>query len=205
MAGIVAHIVFAKQALDSFLPRYDAGPFLVGTVFPDIRQMAGIERSLTHPARMSLDEVEGTEDPFLAGMKFHALLDLRRERLVEKLGVYEGLPEGYPRTVALKLCEDQMLQSRIKDWSPILDAFEGTYPAADAFVPDREITARWNQGIRRFVSVPLTHETMKRFVGRMHPEYIDEIMALVRRFEAEGRAERYVDRLESELEAVLSK
>lgn len=108
----VTHVYFTKMYF-KYYPKYSAEEqklFLIGTVFPDIRYMGDCDRGDTHWDAISLKEVLEEADPFIAGMKFHSYVDIVREDLVVKEGMYPKLKTLVASDnihTFLKLAEDE--------------------------------------------------------------------------------------------------
>lgn len=117
-AGPVFHIYMAERLFERF-PQYCEGEkkrFVLGTLYPDIRYIAGIERSATHFKEVSIDEVLKAPTPFLAGMKFHSWVDNVRDEYVLSDGIYSRLPPELPREQKpsfLKVVEDELLLPKL--------------------------------------------------------------------------------------------
>ena len=126
MAGPISHVVYAKLALQSFLDVADKKRFIIGTLFPDIRYLGHINRHATHATDVKLADVRAESDSFKAGMLFHALVDETRHAFVTNHHAYSILSKSRFTTIALKMCEDKQLHSKIKNWqhyTKILDEF----------------------------------------------------------------------------------
>lgn len=88
MAGPITHLVLTQKVYERFFSQKDRGAFVVGTSFPDIRYLGVIEREKTHRPRVTLKQVLEAES-FEAGVQFHVLVDVVRERFMKAYGMYE--------------------------------------------------------------------------------------------------------------------
>ena len=119
--------------------------FLRGTLFPDIQYIGHISRERTHPQVSHLDEVDATEDPFEAGMKFHAWVDIKREAFVEASGIYALVAscDENQKAKFLKFIEEELLADLYdgRGWLPI---FDEVAPEQRQFGLSDEIIWRWH-------------------------------------------------------------
>jgi hypothetical protein len=113
-AGPITHAYLAERFLDYF-PLDNPGDiesFMLGTLFPDIRYIAKIDRAKTHYEGITLDAVINEPSPFIAGMKFHSWVDDRRSSLFRNNYVYDALPKKLDtkaKVALVKLIEDQIV------------------------------------------------------------------------------------------------
>lgn len=109
MPSPTAHVYYGQEFLARHLS-HDPGAFLRGTVFPDIRYVVRIERSLTHLMGVSLNDVLTGVDPWRAGMLFHCWLDEAWADYFAQWGL-DRYDHAYDEKFrALKLMEDDQLQ-----------------------------------------------------------------------------------------------
>lgn len=87
---------------------------MLGNIYPDIRYFTGISRAKTHAENVTIDQVIKEKDSFKKGCLLHSFVDVLREKLVEKLHVYDMLEphdRGY-KAQLLKFIEDEYLFAR---------------------------------------------------------------------------------------------
>ncbi|MBI4709371.1 MAG: hypothetical protein HY764_04175, partial [Candidatus Portnoybacteria bacterium] len=87
MPSVITHLACAQRYL-SHNPRRDLKKFILGTVFPDIRYLANLERHLTHRkfgANLNLSRL----DSFKAGWKLHIYVDEKWKKIVKADPLYE--------------------------------------------------------------------------------------------------------------------
>lgn len=116
-AGPITHVYLAEQWLIYSTPQtpQQHSSFIVGTLFPDIRYLGVLSRKQTHPVGLTFDDIIKSPTPFVAGARFHALIDEKREDYVVKNNIYQyikSLGQGHDATL-LKLVEDEILFDRI--------------------------------------------------------------------------------------------
>lgn len=81
MAAPITHVVLTAKIFDNFFQDKVKKDFFIGTLFPDIRYLKVIDRDQTHFSNLSISDLK-TEDSFLAGMKFHSMIDVVREKFI---------------------------------------------------------------------------------------------------------------------------
>ena len=121
MAASVSHIVYALEYLKEH-SEYDKYKFLRGTVFPDIRYVADIERSLTHPEGVTLDKVDAEADSWRAGFLFHNWVDVQWQNYLSDGGVDIYDKSNQVLSDAVKEIEDLNLASRLSPEERVLIA-----------------------------------------------------------------------------------
>ena len=114
MASEITHVVYGKKIFDR-LGDHSWPEFVTGTLFPDIRYMAKIDRKLVHFINTSEDKIP-LNNSFRAGMYVHSLVDEKRELFLKSKRMYELLPENRLNATALKLVEDEVVYGRYKNW-----------------------------------------------------------------------------------------
>jgi hypothetical protein len=112
VAAPVSHVVYALEYLKMH-PEYDKYKFLRGTVFPDIRYVANIERPMTHPVGVTLDLVDAEADSWRAGFLFHNWVDVMWQRYLVDGGVDINDNSNQVLFDAVKEIEDLNLASRL--------------------------------------------------------------------------------------------
>ncbi len=73
------HLALTEKLLARHFTDMAQDPFVAGTLFPDIRYLRVAERDQLHPEINSISEIN-PNDPFLAGMQFHSLVDSVKQR-----------------------------------------------------------------------------------------------------------------------------
>lgn len=116
-AGPIAHHYLAEQWLKChpLANSTDEQAFIIGNLFPDIRYIGDIARGETHVVGGTIEDIIAASSPFMAGMRWHALVDELRETLVIATNIYSSIAsyaQGYNSTL-LKLIEDEILYDRV--------------------------------------------------------------------------------------------
>ncbi len=183
MAGEATHIILADRVLMQKGLQYDRAQFLLGTVFPDIRYLGDVERGATHDREASLERVLFETDSFIAGAKFHSLVDKTRNDYIKAAGLYDLCPPFLYDQQALKFLEDALFYPRYPHWKMVTSFFEKIPKVPRATVaPD--IVERWYTLIRDYISVEpsdasrftlLTAEGYTSEAAILINAYIDEL------------------------------
>src|SRR5689334_19456227 len=82
-AGPIMHVALGEYWLEQVCPQYteeERKLFLLGSVFPDIRYLAQIDRSQTHKKNVHLRQVKATKSTFEQGILFHCYVDDYRKQ-----------------------------------------------------------------------------------------------------------------------------
>lgn len=129
-AGPVMHILTAELFFLHCRPHYTQAQrdaFIRGTLFPDIRYVAGLSRGSTHKKKVTLVEVCAQTDPFTAGKLFHSYIDQLRENCAWREKMYQYVSYEKPLNKhLLKVIEDELVYKKIAKDSAIsaLQTFE---------------------------------------------------------------------------------
>jgi hypothetical protein len=111
-ASSLFHAMIAEKWIKAFenFNEEETRAFMIGTLFPDIRYLAGLPRSKTHLYHLSLEQIRAIKDPFLKGMRVHAFVDETREGYLKNNPIWDEL-RGYPgdAILFLKILEDELL------------------------------------------------------------------------------------------------
>ncbi len=164
MAAPITHIVLAKEFLQRNPTISNGTDFCIGASFPDIRYLGVITREATHASEVSLQSILNTPDAFSAGMKYHTLVDLVREKFIQDRDVYSSAPKSRYITQAIKLFEDEILYERLSDWNGIANLFESVLSQERSFPISTDDIDRWHNLLRDYVSRTPSTDSRKRFI-----------------------------------------
>ncbi len=163
MAAPVVHIVLADLAHRRFFPDLSRREFLIGTSFPDIRYLVGLPRAVTHFPDVLVRGLFG-EGAFMAGAKFHSVVDNEREKYMIAHGAYAHVPASRYASQSLKFFEDEVLYGRFDGWQGVIDDFATIPYEASPFPVEKKGMDLWYASLRRYFAVPPTAETQKAFI-----------------------------------------
>ena len=149
MASQITHIVYGKKIFEKLSGKLNWKEFAIGTTFPDIRQIAKLERNLLHKFNTSLGRVP--KNSFDAGVYIHSYLDEKRQSFLERNGLDKILKGGIVSTSALKLVEDELLYDRIDNWREIGEFFND-FLDEELELVSREAVIKWHKFLQIYFS-----------------------------------------------------
>ena len=165
MAAPITHIVLANKVFDNYFSKFEKGNFFVGTSFPDIRYLKIIDRDTTHFKNVELNlRTLNLDNSFVAGAKFHVIVDWIRENYIIANNTYERIPKSRYVTQSLKLLEDELLYEKIGSWDQIVKDFEHIPYEQIDFVLDKKQINRWFLLLREYFLSKPTPEVRKKFI-----------------------------------------
>jgi len=182
MAAPITHIVLANKVFDRYFPKSDKKQFYIGTSFPDIRYLEIIDRERTHfngPALKELVDV----DSFIAGAKFHSLVDEVREKYMKNRSLYSLFPESKFLTQAVKIFEDRVLYEKVSNWEEITRFFNDIQAGELEYDLNKTDIERWHILLKNyFRQPPNTNIVIEKFISDMGrpKEMSDEIIRVLR-------------------------
>lgn len=208
MASQITHIVLADKLHPQFFSQFPRGLFLLGNVFPDIRTPAHISRQNTHLPVASIADVQAEQDPFIAGIKLHNLIDEVRERYVVKQGAYDLFhSSSFPPTV-FKRFEDTELYGKLADWPVIIEYLNQVPPQTAQFGVSAALVQLWHQTLQTYFAHPFSEEELVAFLKVAKPDsaaHAAEVNTIIRQLRTDHRAEAIATGLYDKIENLLPK
>jgi hypothetical protein len=163
MATSVTHIVLTAKIYDKLFSDKNKKEFFVGTLFPDIRYLKVIARNKTHFFDLTISAIQA-EDSFLAGVKFHSLLDVTREKFITDNDVYSLCPESKYITQSLKILEDELFYKHITDWSEYINYFNEVLPTETNFDVTKSDIQRWHTILQNYFQKQPDEQSVTDFI-----------------------------------------
>lgn len=175
MASQITHIVYGKKIFDrNQLSNWD--DFVIGTVFPDIRYLAQIDRDLTHIYDTSEDKIP-KDNSFKAGHYVHCLVDEKREEFLDSQDVYELLNATRLTGVALKFVEDEVVYDLFNQWQELQVTFDKVHDDQLILGIKHEDAKKWHGLIKQYISHIPNDDTYKHLAKLMgFPDQIIEAL-----------------------------
>lgn len=165
MASQITHVVYGKKIFDR-QGGYSWPHFLIGTLFPDIRYVARIERDKLHGFNTS-EEMIPKDSSFKAGMYVHWLVDEKREKFISDKGIYNLLPKEQYISASLKPVEDELLYDKIDNWEEVVDIL-GIYPEEEyALGIGKDTVELWHGLLKKYFQRKPDYSTWREMILSM--------------------------------------
>jgi hypothetical protein len=168
MASQISHVVYGRKIFSRYKDKNLSWlEFLVGTVFPDIRYIAKIDRKITHDFNVSEEKIPNGSS-FKIGMYVHSYVDEKRENILKKKGIYNlDLAKNWSYSTALKLVEDEIVYGKYHNWDGAVDALDTYYNEEYEYVPNKKIVEKWHNLIKRLFETKPDVETWREMILKM--------------------------------------
>ncbi len=162
MPAQVTHVAVAEKVYPSLLSKYDEAAFMVGTVFPDIRYLRVISREQTHTMDIFLQDVLEESNSFLAGLKFHSLVDRVHEQFMDQWGAYELCPPSPLVTQTFKTFAGEIHFPYLTRWNFTIEALNTIYPEEVAFNIAESDLRHWHSMLQNYFAQPPSDDSNKQ-------------------------------------------
>ncbi len=149
MAAPITHIVLTEKIFDNFFKNKKKKDFSIGALFPDIQYLKVIDRNKTHYNNLVLNDLE-KDDSFLAGVKFHSILDIAREKFIVANNVYSLCPKSKYITQSLKLLEDEIFYQHIENWNEYIDYLNEILSSEINFEVSKKDIKKWHLLLQQY-------------------------------------------------------
>ncbi|MDD5590196.1 MAG: hypothetical protein PHQ47_03425 [Candidatus Portnoybacteria bacterium] len=172
MPGLITHLACAERYLGQN-PKKDYKKFILGTVFPDIKYLAHLERDLTHKkykAALNLSRF----DSFKSGWKFHIYIDSQWNKVIRKSPLFENYykDDKILSSVAAKFIADKADKKRILEFGRILEILKKPNRLNVAGVPEEKMKLYYSVSADYFATL-----NIKNYLKFVFPR--DSIVALM--------------------------
>jgi hypothetical protein len=185
----IAHLVYGQQLLRQ-RSEISAPAFLRGTIFPDIRYLAQIDRRRTHhPHEATLEVVMAESNAWRAGYLFHNWLDDAWNRFMSQYDLDETNPQHGLTWAALKLLEEPLMRQRLRQITTVVGILSVADPEALEFGLEPVIVKRWGQLVGGTLPAGLTELSRDQFAQdalHLDAQHIGQIRRRVSELEHEG-------------------
>jgi hypothetical protein len=155
----LAHIAYAQEYLSKH-SELDEQRLMRGTMFPDIRAIAGLPREKTHRSNVTMAEIELEPDSWRVGWLLHNYLDDIWNEHFYAYGMRVG--ENEEMWLALKIAEEVGLFEKIQDRDKLAQHFDGVADSDElAFGASEESIKIWDDFIVWKLTAPFEVQIWK--------------------------------------------
>lgn len=162
MAAPITRIVLTEKIFDKFFKDKTRKDFFIGTLFPDIRYLKVISRKKTHYDNLSVADLKNDES-FLAGVKFHSILDRSREKFIVENDMYSLCPKSKYITQSLKILEDEIFYQYVKNWNVYINYLNEILQAEKNYRISEKNLRRWHSLLQRYFRKKPDSKAVKNF------------------------------------------
>ncbi|MEA2092363.1 MAG: hypothetical protein U9P61_00025 [Patescibacteria group bacterium] len=163
MAAPITHIALTEKIFDKFFKDKIRKDFFIGTSFPDIRYLKVIDRDKTHYNRLSITDL-GNDESFLAGVKFHSILDHAREKFIVENDTYSLCPESKYITQSLKILEDEIFYQHVKDWNVYAEYLNEILQAERGYGITEKNLKKWHSLLQQYFQWQPDNDAVRSFM-----------------------------------------
>jgi len=162
MASPITHIALTEKIFDKFFKDKIRKDFFIGTSFPDIRYLKVIDRNKTHYDDLSISNL-GNDKSFLAGVKFHSILDHAREKFIVKNDTYSLCPKSKYITQSLKISEDEIFYEHVKNWDLYINYLNKILQVEKDYGIAEKDLEKWHSLLQQYFKKPPDRDAVRDF------------------------------------------
>jgi len=163
MAAPITHIALTEKVFDKLFKNKIKKDFFIGTLFPDIRYLKVINRDETHYNNLTVSNLKNDES-FLAGVKFHSILDQTRERFITKNNIYSLCPKSKYITQSLKILEDKIFYKNIKNPGIYANYLNKILPVEKEYNILEKDLKKWHSLLQKYFRKQPNQNTITNFI-----------------------------------------
>ena len=192
----VTHIAIACRFARRHFSGNDLRDFYLGNLFPDIRYLNVITREESHYEVVSADLIP-LENPFIAGVYYHSLVDEFYSRFREESGIYSGYPGGRLASVAFRIAEDRYFYNKIAFIPQLLSWLSHIPPEAVQIAGSASAVETWYNILKRYLRQPPGKKMLKmgaRFLDISHSQ-LSQSEKLYRQVSGDQKVKEMLERL----------
>lgn len=204
MAAPITHIALTQKIFDKFFGNRRKKDFFVGTCFPDIRYPTNINRDKTHFEDITLNDLK-QNNSFWAGLKFHSILDIVREKFIVKNNIYSFCPKSQFIAQSLKIVEDQIFYQRIKNWQEYIDYLNKILPEETKFGITKKDVQKWHELLQEyFANQPNKKSIENLIIGiGLSKKVADEINQNIKKIKNNNKVINIINNLYKNFDSLL--
>ena len=205
MATQITHTALTERIFDQYFYKFHKQDFLIGSLFPDIRYMAGVNRGVTHFENIGFDEILNEKNSFYAGVLFHSFIDRIRQQWLVGNGIYDLVPSDYHWGQAVKFYEDRLYYPDVQNWSVILDYLKKIVPEELQFNITESIVKQWHEMLSKYLSLDpiMNHITITTKEVGIPEDMADDLSLHIEVIEKNKQITKLCQKFHDEYEAIL--
>ncbi len=168
MPSQISHLSQALGFLDIH-PEFERTQFLVGALFPDIRNVGNIPHEMTHTYGVTEADILAETDSFIAGLRHHSLID---DEWGEYFEVFGAAPYTTPEMRvfgnSLKMYEDELLYPLRPDLQEVVGYLGRVLPQEQNYGLTDEVIRYWHRVVGQMVAKGVAKaEDRRDFMARI--------------------------------------
>ena len=204
MATPITHIVLSEKIREKFFPDKVKQDFLIGTSFADIRHLKVIKREETHYNNLKVSDLQ-LDNSFQAGLKFHSILDLAREKFMVEHKIYELCPKSDYIVTSIKLLEDKLFYNYISNWDEYIKYFDTILSDEIAYNIDKSKLLKWHNILQAYFQIQPNSQSIVKHILRLgySQEMANEVNANIAIIEKNEQVLAIINKLYQEFENLL--
>jgi hypothetical protein len=204
MATPITHIVLSEKIREKFFPDKVKQDFLIGTSFADIRHLKVIKREETHYNNLKVSDLQ-LDNSFQAGLKFHSILDLAREKFMVEHKIYELCPKSDYIVTSIKLLEDKLFYNYISNWDEYIKYFDTILSDEIAYNIDKSKLLKWHNILQAYFQIQPNSQSMRAYLLSTGNsiEKVNEVNANIAIIEKNEQVLAIINKLYQEFENLL--
>jgi len=179
MPAPITHIVLAEKIFKKHFGQKDRAEFMIGTSLSDIRYFDNLDRSQTHFLGLKLADIQ-KEDSFMAGFKFHSLVDETHDRFFSFKDNPFFLEPIHITATSLKFFEDELFRDCVLDWAGISDFFGRRLKEEAIVISDEESVMIWQKALGDYFLAEPSPESRQKILQKTN--FPDDIASQVEKF-----------------------
>ncbi|MBU2564135.1 hypothetical protein KKA23_00925 [Patescibacteria group bacterium] len=207
MATPITHIVLTEKVFNKYFSDKNKEDFYIGTIFPDIRYLGVIDRDKTHfPLKcLKLEDIKKEQNSFIAGLKFHSLIDDIREKFVKSKDIYLLIPESKYKIQTLKILEDELYYNKVNNWKQFINFLDNILPEELSFNIKEKDIGRWHNILQDYFSQKPDKQTIWNFANGLNfsEESKNEIIDLIKQIRLNDKIKHVIEEFYNNFDKLL--
>jgi hypothetical protein len=150
MATPISHIALADNVFNTYFEGKSRRKFFIGLLLPDIRYIQAVTREQIHFSHVHIQSLVA-EDSFIAGSKFHSLIEHVRDDFMRAHSVYYSFPKTDITVHAMHFLEDAILYDFVPHWHEFVTLFTDILSEELRWKVSKDEVVRWHAAIQQYI------------------------------------------------------